>query len=54
MNGKTGQIEGAFGKAGKFKVNFPGGISSQSDQSQEIILRFKRFMNDPNKHHMVQ
>lgn len=49
-----GNIEGAFGKAGKFKVAFPNGLQSPADQTQEVTLQFKRFMHDPDKHHMVQ
>ncbi|KAK9843360.1 hypothetical protein WJX74_010898 [Apatococcus lobatus] len=52
--GQTGTIEGAFGKAGKFKVAFPNGLKGAADKMQEITLKFKRFMHDPDKHHMVQ
>jgi selenocysteine-specific elongation factor len=54
-HGEVGTIEGGFGKSGKFKVNFPGGIVASADGDPvTITLTFKRYIHDGNKHRMVQ
>eukprot|EP00884_Botryococcus_braunii_P021357 jgi/Botrbrau1/7905/Bobra.9_2s0078.2 len=52
--GEVGTIEGSFGKKGKFKVHFPGGVSLSNKESATITLSFKRYMYDETKRRMVQ
>ena len=57
--GQEGRIEGGFGKTGKFRVRFPGGApqlhsSSASAPAARVLLRFKRFLFDPDKRRMAQ
>eukprot|EP00586_Coscinodiscus_wailesii_P017276 CAMPEP_0172517358 /NCGR_PEP_ID=MMETSP1066-20121228/284527_1 /TAXON_ID=671091 /ORGANISM="Coscinodiscus wailesii, Strain CCMP2513" /LENGTH=188 /DNA_ID=CAMNT_0013299327 /DNA_START=131 /DNA_END=697 /DNA_ORIENTATION=+ len=44
---EVGVIQSSFGTSGKFKVHFPAGTCVKDGDA--IYLRFKRFMNDPNK-----
>lgn len=53
-NGDMGSIEGSFGKSGKFKVQFPKGISIPASGSNTIQLTFKKFVFDKDKKHMAQ
>ena len=53
-NGEVGTIEGSFGKSGKFKVQFPGGLSSPAVGDNSIQLTFKKFIFDKDKRHMAQ
>lgn len=53
-NGDVGTIEGSFGKSGKFKVQFPKGISIPAFGSNAIQLTFKKFVFDKDKRHMAQ
>ena len=55
--GHEGVLVGAFGKSGKYKVTFPGGVPAEqredaSHPCQRLTLRFKRFMGDKTR--MVQ
>ena len=44
-SGQNGTITGSFGKSGKFRVAFPGGIAQQpTDSDKAISLVFKRFI----------
>ena len=52
--GEVGTIEGAFGKSGKFKVQFAGGLAQPSPGNNIIQLTFKKFMFDKDKRHMAQ
>ena len=57
--GQEGRIEGGFGKTGKFRVRFPGGApqlhsGSAGAPSARVLLRFKRFLFDPDKRRMAQ
>jgi selenocysteine-specific elongation factor len=53
--GERGTIEGSFGKSGKFKVAFPGGVMQPAPgASSSLTLTFKRYIHDEDKHHMVQ
>jgi selenocysteine-specific elongation factor len=45
--GDIGYIHSSFGTSGKFKVMFPSGTEAKEGSS--LILRFKRYMNDPQK-----
>ena len=50
--GHEGVIEGSFGKSGKFKVAFNNGApsdSSSSPEDRQLMLRFKRFVFEPDK-----
>ena len=53
-NGDVGTIEGSFGKSGKFKVSFPGGVRTPASGSNSIRLTFKKFIFDKDKWHMAQ
>ncbi|KAL0044347.1 hypothetical protein WJX82_001339 [Trebouxia sp. C0006] len=53
-NGDVGTIEGSFGKSGKFKVQFPKGVSIPASGSNTIQLTFKKFVFDKDKRHMAQ
>eukprot|EP00898_Chlorokybus_atmophyticus_P005046 jgi/Chlat1/5542/Chrsp369S00410 len=46
--GRSGVIQGSFGKSGKFKVVFRDGIPPDS-AGQMLELRFKRYVFDPHK-----
>ncbi|PNW81764.1 hypothetical protein CHLRE_06g259200v5 [Chlamydomonas reinhardtii] len=48
--GEQGVIEGSFGKSGKLKVNFPGGLAPEGRSAADnaITLRCKRYVFDPN------
>ncbi|GAX74045.1 hypothetical protein CEUSTIGMA_g1495.t1 [Chlamydomonas eustigma] len=49
-SGQEGVIEGSFGKSGKFKVTFGSGFTLESgSEEKHIFLRFKRFINDPDR-----
>lgn len=52
--GENGVIEGAFGKSGKFKVQFPNGVSAPAPGSNSLRLTFKKFIFDKNRRHMAQ
>ena len=52
--GEVGMIEGSFGKSGKFKVQFPGGLSPPAAGNNSIQLTFKKFIFDKDKRHMAQ
>lgn len=52
--GGTGTIQGSFGKKGKFKVFFPGGVALSDKESSVLTLSFKRYLFDENKRRMVQ
>ncbi|KAK6643404.1 hypothetical protein RUM43_004909 [Polyplax serrata] len=58
-SGETGVIESTFGLSGKFKVQIPDGLKettmgkSADKNTIEIILKYKRYIYDPNKK-MVQ
>jgi selenocysteine-specific elongation factor len=45
--GEVGEIKSSFGTSGKFRVFFPAGTEAREGDS--LILRFKRFANDPDK-----
>lgn len=45
--GEVGEIKSSFGTAGKFRVVFPAGTEAR--EGDPLILRFKRFTNDPEK-----
>ena len=53
-NGDVGSIEGSFGKSGKFKVQFPRGVSIPASGSTSIQLTFKKYSFDKDKRHMSQ
>ena len=53
-NGENGVIEGPFGKSGKFKVQFPSGVSAPSAGSNNLHLTFKKFVFDKTRRHMAQ
>lgn len=44
---ELGEIKSSFGTAGKFRVVFPAGTEAR--EGDPLILRFKRFANDPEK-----
>ncbi len=53
--GEVGEIEGAFGKSGKYKVHFRDGIAPQEPgETIRLYLRFKRFVHDKEGRKMVQ
>ena len=54
--GEMGTIEGGFGKSGKYKVYFPGGVAPQGDGGETIrlFLRFKRYVFDKEGKKMIQ
>lgn len=53
--GQEGRIEGGFGKSGKFRVHFPGGIAlGPGGQPAAIVLQFKKYVFDSDKRHMAQ
>ena len=45
--GDLGIIRSSFGTEGKFKVHFPAG--TEAKEGSGLILRFKRYSNDPKK-----
>jgi selenocysteine-specific elongation factor len=45
--GDIGEIKSSFGTSGKFRVYFPGGTEAR--EGDVLILKFKRFCNDPKK-----
>ena len=45
--GELGEIKGTYGTSGKFRVFFPGG--TEAKEGDALILKFKRFANDPEK-----
>lgn len=45
--GDIGVIRSSFGTEGKFKVYFPAGTAAK--EGTKLILRFKRYTNDPKK-----
>jgi selenocysteine-specific elongation factor len=45
--GDVGEIKGAFGTSGKFRVHFPAG--TQVREGEVLRMPFKRFMHDPEK-----
>ncbi|GAB4820810.1 hypothetical protein N2152v2_007856 [Parachlorella kessleri] len=51
---QEGRIEGSFGKSGKFKVYFAGGVTLPPAGQASIILRFKKFLFDADKKHISQ
>nr|ADI46930.1 SelEFm [Volvox carteri f. nagariensis] len=48
--GEEGLIIGTFGKSGKLKVHFPGGIATEGRNTEDntIMLRCKRYLFDPD------
>lgn len=44
---EVGEIKSSFGTSGKFRVFFPAGTEAR--EGDPLILRFKRFVHDPNK-----
>lgn len=54
--GEVGTIEGGFGKSGKYKVYFPGGVAPQGEgiESIKLFLRFKRYVFDKEGKKMIQ
>lgn len=44
---EVGEIKSSFGTSGNFRVYFPAGTEAR--EGDPLILRFKRFMNDPSK-----
>jgi hypothetical protein len=46
-NGEVGEIKSSYGTSGKFRVFFPAGTEAR--EGSPLILRFKRFMYDPDK-----
>jgi selenocysteine-specific elongation factor len=54
--GVRGVVEGAFGKSGKFRARFPGGVAGigPGDGPAKVTLTFKRYVFDPDKRRMVQ
>ncbi|GAQ81505.1 Selenocysteine-specific elongation factor [Klebsormidium nitens] len=51
--GEEGTIQSSFGKSGKFKLHFPGGVQQASGQASKVTLEFKRFIYDRSKR-MIQ
>lgn len=49
--GDVGEIKSSYGTVGMFRVYFPGGTDAK--EGDELILRFRRYANDPDKR-MVQ
>ena len=45
--GDVGEIKSSFGTSGKFRVFFPAGTEAR--EGDALILRFKRFVHDPEK-----
>eukprot|EP00887_Chlorella_sp_A99_P002875 scaffold6.g2875.t1 len=53
--GARGRIEGGFGKSGKFRAYFPGGVAAQRGGAPtRLTLAFKRFLFDSDRRRMVQ
>jgi selenocysteine-specific elongation factor len=58
--GEQGSIEGRFGTSGKFKVQFdqplwaPGDGQQRSAADNVLLLRYKRFVFDADKHSIRQ
>jgi hypothetical protein len=50
-HGEWGTIQSSFGKSGKFKLLFPGGIR---EANVRVFLIFKRFVFDKDKRQMKQ
>ena len=46
--GEVGTIQGSFGKSGKYKISFPGGIPADA-ANRKITMEFKRYMYDKSK-----
>ena len=54
-NGETGTIDGNFGKSGRFRVSFPGGIQMPSEpDKRQVFLTFKTFVFDQGQKRMAQ
>ncbi len=51
--GEVGVIQGAFGKSGKFKVDFPDGVQPPAPGAGQLTLVFKKYVYDADKR-MVQ
>jgi selenocysteine-specific elongation factor len=45
--GEVGEIKSSFGTSGKIRVYFPAGTEAR--EGDALILRFKRFVHDPEK-----
>ncbi len=57
--GHAGVILGAFGKSGKYKVSFPGGVPAElrddpGSDAQTLVLRFKRYVGAAHAKRMTQ
>ena len=54
-NGEMGTIDGTFGKSGRFRVSFPGGIQmSYEPDKRQVFLTFKTFVFDQGQKRMAQ
>ncbi|GFR43158.1 hypothetical protein Agub_g4205 [Astrephomene gubernaculifera] len=54
--GEEGIIEGSFGKSGKLKVHFPGGLAPEGRSTADnvVILRCKRYLFDPGADYVAR
>ena len=53
--GEKGSIEGTFGKTGRFRVAFPGGVQlGEAQEQRQISLSFKKFVFDQGQHRISQ
>lgn len=55
--GEVGVIVGSFGKSGKLRVEFSGGLSpspGRSAQDGVVVLRCKRYMYQANSKRLLQ
>ena len=50
-----GTIEGGFGRSGRFRVSFPGGVQMAAEPDQRLLLlTFKTFVFDQGQKRMAQ
>lgn len=49
-------IESSFGKSGKLRVSFPGGLAAEGRSAEDnvVILRAKRYVYDGGKKKLMQ
>jgi selenocysteine-specific elongation factor len=52
--GEAGVIEGSFGKSGKFRARFPGGVAARKGEPAPVTLTFRRYLYDQDKRRMAQ
>ncbi len=56
--GERGILEGSFGKSGKFKVRFPGGVAAgaagKGGAPAPVVLQYKRYIFDSDKRRIAQ